>query len=96
MSKKSQEPKPNFRIAHEMAIAFASARMIDHKYPDDIERDELLQARYSNFLTDYAYVIGQYQTALENLSSDSTSNGNTLNISVTLFDSILKLSSDSN
>lgn len=94
MSKKFKETKPDFSIVHDIAVAFASARIIDYKYPDDIDSNDLRQYRYANFLTDYAYVISQYQKAIENPTSDLASDRNTLNISVTLFDSILKLNSD--
>lgn len=96
MSRKSQKANLDFNIVHDMAVAFASARMIDYKYPNNMNRDELRESRYSNFLADYAYVITQYQKAVENPSSDSTTpTENSLNISVTLFDSILKLNANS-
>ncbi len=96
MFKNSKEPKLNFHIVHDMAVAFASARMSDHKYPDNINEDELRECRYSNFLTDYAYVISQYQKAIDTpTTSSSDSKENSLNISVTIFDSLLKLSTNS-
>jgi hypothetical protein len=96
MTRKLKNTKLDFNVVHDMAISFASARMNDYKYPDDIDRDELREFRYSNFLTDYAFVISQYQKAIECTPSDSSvPDGNALNISITLFDSILKLSSNS-
>lgn len=49
MGKFSKNPKIDFNIVHDIALAFASSRMNDYKYPDNIERNELREARYSNF-----------------------------------------------
>ena len=94
MLKNPPNPKLNFNIVHDMAIAFASARMADYKYPDDIGSDELRDHRYANFLTDYAYVISQYQKAI-GAPQTTDPKEKALNISVTFFDSILKISADS-
>ena len=91
MFKNSKDAKLNFSLVHDMAISFASARMLDYKYPENISTNEL-----RDFLTDYAYVISQYQKAVEKMSSSSDSSESSLNISVTLFDSIIKLNGNSN
>lgn len=96
MFKNSKDAKLNFSLVHDMAISFASARMLDYKYPENISTNELRESRYSNFLTDYAYVISQYQKAVEKMSSSSDSSESSLNISVTLFGSIIKLNGNSN
>ncbi|MGC4020397.1 MAG: hypothetical protein QM793_15035 [Muricomes sp.] len=89
---KSKRIKLEVENIHRMGIAFASARMQDHKYPADIESDELIDMRYSNFLTDYAYIIAKYQKASQNDSSNiSKSIGKSLNVSLTLFDSLFKI-----
>lgn len=93
MIKKSNKPKLNFNIVHDMALAFASARMNDYKYPSNMNSNELRKSRYSNFLVDYAYVIDQYKKTLdETPSNPNANNEKPFNISVTLFDSIVKLS----
>lgn len=97
MIKKTDKPKLNFNIVHDMAVAFASGRMSDYKYQHGMNPSELREARYSNFLTDYAYVISQYQKAVSSHSENPTpSSEKPLNVSITLFDSLIKLESDSN
>lgn len=97
MLKNSKDTKLNFNLVHDMAVSFASARMSDYKYPENIGINELRECRYSNFLTDYAYVISQYQKAVEKMSSSpSDSAESSLSISVALFDSIIKLNGNSN
>lgn len=95
MRKKNKTSKLDFNIVHDLAIAFAASRVKDYEYPDTLQRNELRQARYSNFLTDYAYVINQYEKACKISTSSSEPDEKTLNISITLFESLLKFNSNS-
>lgn len=92
MFKKSKKDKLDFNIVHDIATSFAAARMSSHEYDNITNNDELREIQYSNFLLDYAYVIGQYHKALGLPPIDShTPDKDPLTISITLIDSIFKL-----
>lgn len=90
--RKSKLERITIDMIHRMGIAFASSRMQDYKYPEDIKSSELREMRYANFLTDYSYIITRYQQAATSKSSSiPASVGESLNVSLTLFDSIIKI-----